>query len=49
MKKNVEDVLEDDITRQYIMDQHEKGKTESEYNQNRSKRIDLMLDIAGSY
>ena len=47
--RDVEDAIEDDITRQYIMDQHEKGKTESEYNQNRSKQIDLLLEIAGNY
>ena len=46
---DVENILTDDILRQYIMEQYEKGTTESEYNENRSKRIDLLLEIAGDY
>ena len=31
------------------MNQYEKGATEEEYHENRSKRIDILLDIAGNY
>ena len=32
---------------EFIMDQFTKGDTEEEYHENMSKRIDLLLQIAG--
>ena len=46
---DVENVLNDDLLIEYILEEHKKGDTESEHNKNLSKRIDLLLEIAGSY
>ena len=44
---DVEDILTDDEKVQSIMNEYDKGATEEEYNTNRSKRIDLLLKMAG--
>ena len=43
----VESILTDPEMVQFIMDQFAKGDTEEEYHSNTSKRIDLLLQIAG--
>ena len=44
---DIEDVLKDEEKLKEIMDKYNKGDTEEEYEQNRGKRIDLMLEMAG--
>ena len=44
---DVEDILRDDEKVKSIMSQYEKGATKEEYDTNRSKRIDLLLKMAG--
>ena len=44
---DIEDILGDDDKIKEIMGKYEKGKTEEEYDDNRAKRIDLMLKMAG--
>ena len=44
---DVEDILKDEDKVKEIMDKFEKGATEEEYDTNRSKRIDLLLKMAG--
>ena len=44
---DVEEILKDEEMVKIIMDTYPKGKTEVEYTENRGKRIDLMLEIAG--
>ena len=44
---DVDDILNDPESIQFIMDQYEKGNSEEEYIKNRSKRIDLLLELAG--
>ena len=44
---DVEDILNDEDMVKAIMSQYEKGSTEEEYDTNRSKRIDLLLEMAG--
>ena len=46
---DVEDLLNDEEMIKVIMEQWEKGVTEEEYAENRGKRIDLMLEMAGGY
>ena len=45
---DIQDILEDDDMVQLIMSQYEKGETMEMYDQNRSKRIDLLLQLAGN-
>ena len=45
---DVQDVLDDDDKIKKIMDKYDKGKTLEEYENNRSKRIDLLLKMAGN-
>ena len=47
--RNVEELLKDPETVEMIMNQYEKGKTLKEYQENRSKRIDLLLKLAGDF
>ena len=44
---DVEEVLRDEDKVKEIMSKYEKGKTDEEYETNRSKRIDLLLRMAG--
>ena len=44
---DVESILTDNEMVQFIMDQFPKGDTVDEYHENMSKRIDLLLQIAG--
>ena len=44
---DVEDVLKDGGKMKEIIDKYKKGDTEEEYDQNRGKRIELMLEMAG--
>ena len=44
---DIEEILGDDERIKEIMGKSEKGKTEEEYADNRAKRIDLMLKMAG--
>ena len=44
---DVEDVLKDGGKMKVIIDKYKKGDTEEEYDQNRGKRIELMLEMAG--
>ena len=45
---NVEGIITDDDKVKEIMNRYEKGKTAEENETNRSKRIDLMLEMAGN-
>ena len=45
---DVEDILNDPEMIQFLMNQYEKGNTKEEYIENRSKRIDLLLELAGN-
>ena len=47
--RNVEELLKDPETVEMIMNQYEKGKTLKEYQENRSKRIDLLLKLSGDF
>ena len=44
---DVEEALSDPEMIEFIMNQYSKGNTEEEYHKNMSKRIDLLLQIAG--
>ena len=44
---DVESIIRDPEMVEFIMDQFTKGDTEEEYHENMSKRIDLLLQIAG--
>ena len=44
---DIEDILKDEDMVNEILSIYEKGATEEEYNTNRSKRIDLLLQMAG--
>ena len=41
-------VLNDEEKLKVIMEKYEKGRTLEEYEANRSKRIDMMLEMAGN-
>ena len=45
---DVEDILNDPEMIEFIMNQYDKGNTKEEYYENRSKRIDLLLQVAGN-
>ena len=44
---DIEDVLNDEVVIMVILKRYPKGNTEEEYDANRSKRIDDLLEIAG--
>ena len=44
---DVEDILRDEEKVKLIMSKYEKGATKGEYDTNRSKRVDLLLKMAG--
>ena len=45
---DIENILRDEDKILEIMSKHQKGETKEEYIENRSKRIDLMLEMAGN-
>ena len=45
---DIEDVINDEEKVKIIMKKYKKGDTAEEYEENRSKRIDLMLEMAGN-
>ena len=49
MLSDIEDILIDEEKVKEIMSRYEKGTTNEEYETNRSKRIDLLLKMAGNY
>ena len=46
---DVQSALENEDVIYFIMSEYEKGNSEEQYSENRAKRIDLLLKIAGDY